>query len=50
MMSMQLPKNMAIDMRAKVEKEKKDKEQRGFFAKLLNRDKKDQEKKKAQKE
>ena len=40
-MSMQLPKNQAFEMRAKIEKDKKDKEQRGgFFNRLFTKDKK----------
>lgn len=49
---MQLPKSMANDMKAKIEKDKKEKSDRGFFAKLMNRDKdkkkKEQEKKLAE--
>lgn len=44
MMSMQLPKNMANEMRAQIEREKKDKAQRGFFSRLLHKEKKDEKK------
>jgi hypothetical protein len=44
MMSMQLPKNMANEMRAQIEREKKDKAQRGIISRFWHKDKKDEKK------